>query len=105
MVELLTVREVAQMTRLHEMTIWRYIRSGRLEAVRIGRRLRVRPEAVEKLLQPIEIAGPRPVAEKKEHYLKEGDSIFNIIGIMEEAPENLSEDKYAYLGNVPGRDD
>lgn len=50
MSELLTVQEVAELTKLHEMTIRRYIRDGKLEAIRIGRRIRVPRQAVEKLM-------------------------------------------------------
>ncbi len=53
MTELLSVQEVAQITGLHEITIRRYIRSGALEAVRIGRRIRVRREALDNLMQPL----------------------------------------------------
>lgn len=52
MSELLTVQEVAELTRLHEMTIRRYIRAGKLEAIRIGRRIRIPAEAVAKLASP-----------------------------------------------------
>lgn len=50
MKELFTVREVAEFTQLHEVTIRRYIRDGKLEAVRIGRNIRVPRAAVEALL-------------------------------------------------------
>lgn len=49
--ELLTVKQVAQLLQLHEITIRRYIKSGRLEAVRIGRNVRVPRRAVKALLQ------------------------------------------------------
>ncbi len=49
--ELLTIKQVAQLLQLHEMTIRRYIKSGKLESVRIGRNVRVPRRAVEALLQ------------------------------------------------------
>ena len=48
--ELLTVKQVAELLQLHEMTIRRYIKSGKLEAVRIGRNVRVPRRAVEAFL-------------------------------------------------------
>lgn len=51
--ELLSIQEVAQITQLHEITIRRYIRAGKLGAVRIGRRLRVPQEALDQLLEPV----------------------------------------------------
>ena len=53
MAELLSIQEVAQITGLHEITVRRYVRSGELEAVRIGRRIRVRREAVDRLMKPM----------------------------------------------------
>jgi excisionase family DNA binding protein len=53
MTDLLSIQEVAQMMQLHEVTIRRYIRAGKLAAVRIGRRIRVPREALEQLLQPV----------------------------------------------------
>jgi excisionase family DNA binding protein len=48
--ELLTVKQVAELLQLHEMTIRRYIKSDKLEAVRIGRNVRVPRRAVEAFL-------------------------------------------------------
>jgi len=48
--ELLTVKQVAELLQLHEMTIRRYIKNGKLEAVRIGRNVRVPRRAVEAFL-------------------------------------------------------
>ena len=50
---LLTVREVAELTQLHEITIRRYIKAGKLDAVRIGRRIRVPREALAQLVKPM----------------------------------------------------
>jgi len=46
---LLTVREVAQRLRLHEMTVRRHIREGRLRALRVGGRIRVEEEELMRL--------------------------------------------------------
>jgi len=44
--DLLSVKEVAKRTRLSEVTIRRLIRKGDLEAVRVGARVLVAPEAL-----------------------------------------------------------
>lgn len=44
---LLTVAEVARRLRLHQMTVRRQIRAGRLRAVRVGRGIRLREEDLE----------------------------------------------------------
>ncbi|MER3396456.1 MAG: hypothetical protein C4318_05625 [Acidimicrobiia bacterium] len=41
-VELLTVREVAGLTRVSTMTVYRLIKRGELPAVRVGRSYRIR---------------------------------------------------------------
>ena len=71
MAELLSIQEVAQITGLHEITIRRYVRSGELEAVRIGRQIRVRREAVDRLMKPMRGPGPEPALQSEPH-LKEG---------------------------------
>lgn len=52
MPEYLTVREVAAIYRVNEITVRRHIRSGKLRAVKIGGRVRVRREDAEGLAQP-----------------------------------------------------
>ena len=69
MPEYLTVREVAAIYRVNEITVRRHIRSGKLRAVRVGRRLRVRKEDAEALAQPsharwrLDIMIPEPTPE------------------------------------------
>lgn len=50
--DLLTVDETARMLKLNPVTVRRCIADGRLPAVRVGRRIRIRREAVETLLKP-----------------------------------------------------
>lgn len=52
--DLLTVHETAAMLKVNPDTVRRYITSGRLPAVRIGRRVRIRREAIEALAEPIQ---------------------------------------------------
>ncbi|MGI8553150.1 MAG: helix-turn-helix domain-containing protein [Dehalococcoidia bacterium] len=54
MMELLTVAETAEMLKVNPMTVRRHIAAGRLSAVRVGGRVRVRKEAVEELLKPVQ---------------------------------------------------
>jgi len=73
MPEYLTVREVAAIYRVNEITVRRHIRSGKLRAVKIGGRVRVRREDTEGLEQPIQVntqevaAGPAPTAAEIAH--------------------------------------
>lgn len=56
--KLLTVQEVAGRLGLHHQTLRQAIKSGRLNALRIGRVLRIRPSDVELFIQS-GLTGPR----------------------------------------------
>ena len=51
--ELLTVKETAQILRVSQITVRRYIASGRLSAERVGHGIRVRREAIEDFVTPV----------------------------------------------------
>ena len=53
MFELLTVNEAAEMLNLHEITIRRHIKQGRLRAVKVGRQVRIRREDLEEFMKPV----------------------------------------------------
>jgi excisionase family DNA binding protein len=48
---LLTVGQVAERLQVSPRTVWRLIHDGRLPAVRIGRAVRLRPDAVAGLIK------------------------------------------------------
>jgi excisionase family DNA binding protein len=56
---LLTVAQVARRLQVHEITVRRYIKAGRLKALRVGRGLRVRGEDLEALIAPVKTTGFR----------------------------------------------
>lgn len=62
MSEYLTVREVAAVYRVNEITVRRHIRQGKLRAVKVGGRVRVRKEDADKLVQPMKTEQPAAVA-------------------------------------------
>ena len=57
--EFSTVDETARLLRVSPITIRRYIASGELEAVRVGRSVRVRREAIEHFMKPLSRLDPR----------------------------------------------
>jgi excisionase family DNA binding protein len=61
---LLTVDETAAMLRVNPVTIRRYIKSGRLPAVRVGRHVRIEKEAAEALATPIVLSANQVPVEK-----------------------------------------
>jgi excisionase family DNA binding protein len=69
--EYLTVAEVAKRLRLHEMTVRRHIKSGRLHGVRAGRRIRVPEEELANFLKPEKSQSPMSPEELKTWLLRE----------------------------------
>ena len=81
MAELLSIQEVAQITGLHEITIRRYIHAGELEAVRVGRRIRIRREALDRLLKPMQSDAAPQATSEEATYLKEGAVVYEAAGL------------------------
>lgn len=95
MAELLSIQEVAQITGLHKMTIRRYIRSGQLEAVRIGRRIRIRREALEKLLTPVQSDATLKATAENTGYLKESAVVYEAT-----SPTKTARSAQAIIGDI-----
>lgn len=53
MTQFLTIEQVANMLNLHPITIRRHIKAGKLRAVKVGRKVRVKQEDIEVFLKPI----------------------------------------------------
>ena len=53
MPELLTINEVAKMLNLHEITVRRHIKQGKLKAVKVGRQIRIKREDLEGFMEPV----------------------------------------------------
>ncbi len=49
--EFLTLNETADMLRLSQLTIWRYIKSGKLPAYKIGRDWRIKRTELEQFIE------------------------------------------------------
>lgn len=75
--DVLTVTQLAEYLQLHKLTVYKYIREGRIPAVRIGRIIRIRAEDVGMFLlaqqtqgagrpgsRPRSAPGARPAAER-----------------------------------------
>lgn len=55
--DLLTVQEVAEFLRLSELTIYKYIKEGDLEAMEFGGHYRVSKDALEKFIEVHKVGG------------------------------------------------
>jgi excisionase family DNA binding protein len=109
--ELMTIQEAADALRVAPVTIRRYIRSGRLRAVKVGRGVRIDKSEVESLPEPSSSSSSSefdwvpPSGRKYIKYLKgpmqPDDPFWGIIGSGEGDPgQNVSGDKYKYLADA-----
>jgi len=101
--ELLTVSETAQILKVAPLTIRRYIASGRLPAVRVGTRVRVRKEAVDQLVEPVEVKEPSEQFGNRQtgHPTSADDPLWSIIGIGEShGPTDVATNKQKYLADA-----
>jgi excisionase family DNA binding protein len=101
-IELLTIRETAELLKVSPITVRRYIADGRLPAVRVGRGVRVRKEAVDQLLTPVERTtarrGPRVPAGRPLTY---DDPLWQLVGSAASAgPTDVSANKHKYLADA-----
>ena len=46
---MLTIKDVAKTLKLHEMTVYRYVVSGKIKSVKFGNTYRITEEEVEKI--------------------------------------------------------
>lgn len=46
---MLTIKDVAKILKLHEMTVYRYVVSGKIKSVKFGNKYRISEEELEKL--------------------------------------------------------
>lgn len=102
--ELLTVYETAQILKVTPITVRRYIAAGRLAAVKVGKGVRVRKEAVDQFLEPVDLTKPKrkPPIRRSKLFTKR-DTLFNIIGIAEGPADDVtdvSSNKMKYLAEA-----
>lgn len=91
--ELLTVQETTAILKLSEGTVRRHIAAGRLPALRVGRLIRIRREAVERFLEPVSPELWKPITAD--------DPLWNIVGIInDDGPTDVSENIHRYVADA-----
>jgi excisionase family DNA binding protein len=95
--ELMTIQEAADALRVAPITVRRYIRSGRLRAVRVGRLLRIEKDDVEALPEPVERDVETMLRDAKP--ITMDDPLWNIVGLLDgdDDPTDMSANKHKYL--------
>jgi excisionase family DNA binding protein len=100
--ELLTVQEAAAVLKVSQITVRRYIADGRLAAVRIGRGVRVRRDAIDRLAQPVEPVLPADRdSATAGRALTFTDPLWQLVGSATDAAPSDATKKYEYLFGDP----
>jgi excisionase family DNA binding protein len=99
--ELLTVKETADMLRVSQVTVRRYIASGKLAAVRVGRNIRIRRDDVERVIKPQMANNPRFIAEDRAKYVSSNPRS-ELVGILDDDDgiTDLAENHDKYLAEA-----
>ena len=100
--ELLTIQDTAQLLKVSPVTVRRFIADGTLPAVRVGKGVRVRKEAIDQLARPIEPqkpAVPKP-ARKTGRPMTADDPLSKLVGSVTDVPPSDSSKKHEYLAEV-----
>jgi excisionase family DNA binding protein len=88
--ELLTVQETAALLKVSDGTVRRHVATGRLPAVRVGRLIRIRREAVERFFQPVAPASWESTTAD--------DPLWSIMGIAStDEPTDIARHKDEYI--------
>jgi excisionase family DNA binding protein len=99
--ELLTVKETAEMLRVSTVTVRRYIASGKLAAVRVGRNIRIRRKDAESVIKPSLSGVDTRFAGKSEEWLLENHPLMQSRGfIKDDGPDDYSINHDKYLADA-----
>ena len=99
--ELLTIREVAQITKLSATTIRRRIASGELKAVRVGKGVRVPKAAVQRFIKPVHPTSVKRPSVPRGKPTSADDPLWNLVGIGHSGgPGDVSANKHRYLADA-----
>lgn len=98
--ELLTVQETARILKVAPITIRRFIAEGRLAAVKVGKGIRVRKEAVEQFATPVESKAPSAArARRAGRTLTYDDPLWKLVGAASDARPTDASKKHEYLAD------
>ena len=99
---LLTVQETATRLKVHPLTVRRYVASGRLQSVRVGRGVRIDEEALDQFLgrtAPTENPG-RSDAAALAKPLSADHGLWGLAGLVTEGPATDAARIHDLLANV-----
>ncbi len=99
--ELLTIQETARLLKVNPITVRRFIADGRLEAVRVGRGVRVRKEAVDQFAEPVAVGVAKPTTTRRPvRPMTWDDPMSKLVGSATDAQPTDSSKKDEYLADA-----
>jgi len=102
--ELLTVQDTARLLKVSTVTVRRFIADGKLAAVRVGKGVRVRKEAIARLATPVEprVARAETRAGSQSQRFTKDDALWNIVGIAGDTGErtDIAKHELEYLADA-----
>lgn len=99
--ELLTIPEAAQVMRVSPITVRRHIAQGEIEAVRVGRGVRISKESLERFIKPVTPAKRHPGSPApRGRALRYDDPLWRLVGSVTDARPTDSTKKYQYLAEA-----
>lgn len=63
--DFLTAEEVAEMLKVNIMTIYRYIKAGKIKAFKLGKNFRIEKKEFDRFLSSIKVDSPRTKVDKE----------------------------------------
>lgn len=102
---LLTVKETAEILRVSPLTVRRYISRNMLHAVHVGRGIRIQREELEDFVAPkkstyFNSPGTDENDPSTWRPMTEDDPIWDIVGIIKDGPPDLAQNHDAYLAEA-----
>lgn len=101
--DLLTVQETAALLKVSDGTVRRQVAAGRLSAVRVGRLIRIRREAVERFFGSVPDVPPQPedLAAREWPVFTEDDALWDLVGFVStDEPTDIAQYKDEYIADA-----
>ena len=96
----MTVEQVANHLQVSRVTVWRWIRSGRLSGVRVGRIRRISRSSLFQLVRPGKNTGPHLSRRPLGTVFTLADPLWELVGKGRGGGANVSGGKYRYVARA-----
>ena len=96
----MTVGQVAEHLQVSRVTVWRWIRSGRLSGVRVGRVRRISRSSLFQLVRPGKNTGARLSRRPLGTVFTLAHPLWELVGKGRGGGANVSGNKYRFVGKA-----